>query len=441
MDTIKAIPLDGSCVFSPDGKNVVVLEEKNIAVYETSNGRRRGALENIPPYYQSYRKDLLAFSPQGTYSIYFSSLWTLTNLKEHLPKVLVNRDIKAWNSQETVFVTFPITWSQPDMLHIHDALTGQVKHQIDFGHYGNPSNDSFNFSNDGSLLAFIYFPKAYQFYNQTIQDPQRAAIFHLQDKEYKKSATINTARQIVFSPDNDHTLILRLDNRVLVVSNKPRSHTTHEMFACFGHSRDCTIAMNGLQAIISNKTDSREYYTITQACDNFTIAKHTKPENSDEIIRGLTAHLIALKKNTEKSGELEPETLYLERLSNKKHPIKRLLKSKYAAFCKNIQFAGSHDQLLLAPCPVEKILFLFSIPAGKRIAKMPYKELTLSPDTNSFVVEMQGGQKTLYIIPACLDTLAKKSNSYFSLLPTALREYTTNFQPSKPVVTANHENK
>ncbi|CAN5178990.1 hypothetical protein BH09DEP1_BH09DEP1_6490 [soil metagenome] len=438
MDDIKSAPILGAFKFSPDSKHLVVFEKENVAVYETIGASKKGVLENLARCYQSSHQNLFGFSPRGTYLTYHENLWTLADLKEHLPKALISRVIKAWNEQETVFVSYPLWRSQPNALHVHDAVTGQVKHQIDFSRYGNPLE--YSLSNDGSLLAFIYFPTRNQIYNQChchrcyqMQEREKAVIFHLQDKEHKESTIINNGDQVVFSPDNDHALIMLHDNSVYIVNNKPRSHTTYKMFECaMNYSSQSTIATNGLHSIITNKCNPHENFIITQNGDSFTMQRHTTPENSDAICTGITRTLSVFQAKNDPHEELIAHSLYLRRMYTTKRKIKCLLRKKYALAFQGIQFAGSHDQLLLVPCPLYKTLFLFSLPSAKRIGKLPFKELALSPDTNSFIIATEDGQKTLFALPSCIDILARQSNnSYFSLLPPALRDYLRNFKAAE----------
>lgn len=425
MEHFKSVAIGASpCKFSPDGKYVLAYGEKNVAVYDTQRVIKKGVLENTADWYLPTHANLFTFSPQETYITFGSHIWTVTDLKEHLPKILKSRDIKVWNGQETMFVSFPILLSQPNMLHIHDAITGQVKQQIDFGPYGIPL--TYSMSNDGSLLAFIYKPNITFMLNRPVYERKKAAIFDLQNDN--GPTIVNNAMNLVFSPDNDHAIIALYGNQLLIIGNKLRPYVTHKIFDLPIHLECFFMRMNRLNCIISNNCMPKEYWTITQNEDAFSLKQHTPPKNTDQSNTGDT-HTVSVFNAKSNDESLKPNSLYLKRLyKTKKRKTKHLLKSKYALAAQGIQFAGSHDQLLLVPCPAYTALFLFSLPKGRKLAKLSYKEFTLSSDKHSFIIEGVDGKKTLYAVSSCIDILSHRNDSYFSLLPLALRAYVRNFK-------------
>lgn len=441
---VKTIPLNGPVKFSPDGKHLLVFEETNVAVYETSTGRQKGNLPDIPKKYSALESEpLFSFSPQGTYVTYAKKLchiWNLKTVQKHLADITISVENSStfsgqivWNSSETRFTSVPRSGNQHNISRLYDAQTGEMVKEINHTRYSSaPAHVSIN--DDGSLVAFI-IPSSARILNDSAHG---LLIYNLSDGSIFRVGSADNVQQVVFCPDNIHALITYNGNRVSVYNKENTRLWPWPQFVCASgvHSRTsdgklCTnrlrMHMNGSQTTVKNERDRREHYIITQDGNTFTATYHTKPYTKEKTLLGNTHSLALIKKNRKVPflGGVAHYDLFLKLLKTLEQREVQLLE-QVPIFSNGIRFAGSHDEHLLITDPIKDLLYIFSLPAGQQIGALKFHEIRISPDSHSFVLGDQGGKRTWYILPRAIDMLSKENDSYFSLLPADIRAYVQN---------------
>lgn len=288
---LKTITLNGPVKFSPDGKHLLVFEEKNVAVYDTNAACKKGNLPDLPKEYDFLDGErLFAFSPQGTYATFPKALchiWNLKTVQKHLADIAIPCQI-VWNSLETRFISVPRSGGRLNISRVYDTQTGQVLYVMDTRFSNAPDHVSIN--DDGSMAAFIISENAIKI----------AVIQNI----YNGYFAIEDAQQVTFCADNIHALIIHQGNQVLIYNNKNMHNW--QQFQCPASRRmfeggkqplnRLKMHINGLQTTVKNEGSRRERYIITQDGDTFTPAQHTKPYTKEKTIPGNTKSLALIKK-------------------------------------------------------------------------------------------------------------------------------------------------
>ncbi len=266
-----ALPTSKSTQFSPRGDLLLVVEENEVGLYETHQGKRIGSLEgfNSTEWDETHP---FRFSPGQTYLSYRNTIWTVSD-QSKLFYDLTHKNCQIWwDKSESIFIM------SPDIGEIYSVYDTHTLQSLQTLTWPSAASRLAKLNNDGSLIASLY-----RFYTP---EPNFPWYTSLQIKEtLTNNTTLSLSRNctnISFFSDNIHALITTrepLMADIILIDAKRgctlrtflcSNYVTAESPLCYAI---CQVVIEGLTSLITHPSAKDYCCTISSDGKEFQFQK------------------------------------------------------------------------------------------------------------------------------------------------------------------------